>query len=153
MVAIFSEKMATIPLNALAPAGTRRATAERASPPVSPQADINFERELWETAVTLSAANTTRAIRSSIAANHGQRRWSRLRRVVVDDEKPEGSGDRRLPTTPTESTFELATIQRLQALGYRYLHASDSTLPPSTKLARCGGMGDWRIWFIAGPQD
>jgi hypothetical protein len=30
----------------------------------------------------------------------------------------------RLSTTPTESTFELATIQRLQALGYRYLHAS-----------------------------
>ena len=30
-----------------------------------------------------------------------------------------------MPTTPTESTFELATIQRLQALGYRYLHGSD----------------------------
>ncbi len=29
-----------------------------------------------------------------------------------------------MTTTPTESTFELATIQRLQALGYRYLHAS-----------------------------
>lgn len=29
-----------------------------------------------------------------------------------------------MPTTPTESTFELATIQRLQALGYRDLHAS-----------------------------
>ena len=29
-----------------------------------------------------------------------------------------------MTTTPPESTFELATIQRLQALGYRYLHAS-----------------------------
>ncbi|MCB0183931.1 MAG: type I restriction endonuclease subunit R, partial [Caldilineaceae bacterium] len=30
-----------------------------------------------------------------------------------------------MPTSPSESTFELATIQRLQALGYRYLHGSE----------------------------
>ena len=31
-----------------------------------------------------------------------------------------------MPATPTESTFELATIQRMQTLGYRYRHASDT---------------------------
>lgn len=30
-----------------------------------------------------------------------------------------------MPATPSESTFELATIQRLQQLGYRYLHGSE----------------------------
>ena len=33
-----------------------------------------------------------------------------------------------MPVTPSESTFELATIQRLQALGYRHQHGSDILL-------------------------
>jgi hypothetical protein len=34
-----------------------------------------------------------------------------------------------MPATATESTFELATIERLQQLGYRYCHGTDLNRP------------------------
>jgi hypothetical protein len=34
-----------------------------------------------------------------------------------------------MPATATESTFELATIERLQQLGYRYCHGTDISRP------------------------
>lgn len=34
-----------------------------------------------------------------------------------------------MPATATESTFELATIERLQQLGYRYCHGTDIHRP------------------------
>lgn len=48
-----------------------------------------------------------------------------------------------MPISSTESTFELATIQRLQVLGYRYLHGSEIMLYGRSTVP-------WRVLNILG---
>lgn len=111
-----------------------------------------YGRSYRRTASRLAAADILIAVfarrRNAVVVTANERHFVRIR--VSPSRTGARSPRTPMPATATESTFELATIDRLQQLGYRYCHGTDINRP-TTEVDACPPATSPPTWAGATP--